>query len=305
MHPGLFLSILISLVTLGCSQPRIMAEHERHQEVRPPIIVAVIDTGYDASNRSLDQYLLNMPFYDKTIHGWDFVENQAESDDVSGHGTMVAQIIAKSYYSGSWIKLMIIRYTRGIKGQNEIVGKSIQAFRYAIEHGAQIINFSAEGPEKNTEEWAAISDANNHGVLVVTAAGNEGKNVDVEANKVYPANYQLPNIISVGSIQEDGQLSSYSNWGNSVDVAAPGGAFGNYKNVELYGQGTSFSTAYVTKVAAALLYVHPGLSPFLIKTIIEASVDSHPGLKGKIKSGGSVNIKKALAMARFKTVVTR
>jgi subtilisin family serine protease len=96
------------------------------------------------------------------------------------------------------------------------------AILYAVENGARIINMSFTGPSQSEFIFDALKSADMYGVLAVAAAGNDASDNDVSPR--YPADYDLPNIISVAATDENDKLSSFSNYGlNSVDVAAPGG----------------------------------------------------------------------------------
>jgi subtilisin family serine protease len=99
----------------------------------------------------------------------------------------------------------------------------ILAIEYAVDNGAKIINLSLGGPSFAPFQYDIIQYAHDNGVLVVAAAGNESRNTDLIPT--YPAAYDLPNIVSVASSDENDNLSSFSNFGSvTVDVAAPGGS---------------------------------------------------------------------------------
>src|SRR5207244_2453282 len=103
------------------------------------------------------------------------------------------------------------------------VSNSAKAIKYAVDHGAKIINYSAGGPEFSEDEYRAIKEAELRGVLFVSAAGNDHQNTDQVENYYYPAAYRLSNIIAVAATDIHNNLLSSSNWGKKrVDVAAPG-----------------------------------------------------------------------------------
>ncbi|MBR8644719.1 S8 family serine peptidase [[Brevibacterium] frigoritolerans] len=95
---------------------------------------------------------------------------------------------------------------------------AIVAIEYAKAKGVKILNNSWGGGENSQ----ALKDAiKNSGTLFIAAAGNFAENSDT--SPMYPAAYDLPNILSVASINNTGNLSGFSNYGaKSVDVAAPG-----------------------------------------------------------------------------------
>ena len=149
-------------------------------------------------------------------------------------GTHVAGIIAAAGNNGigttgvMWrgqimplqvFDLFLVDAFEGI--QNTLI---IAAVEYAVENGARIINCSFGGYGESAALFDIFRLADQNGVLVVAAAGNESLNDDILP--IYPAGYDLPNIISVAATDEDGRLAAYSNFGvESVDVAAPGGNF--------------------------------------------------------------------------------
>jgi len=99
----------------------------------------------------------------------------------------------------------------------------IEAIAYAVDNEAKIINCSFGGSGYSSFMFDVINYAHQNGVLVVTAAGNDSSDNDI--TPFYPANYELPNILSVAATNELDQLAAYSNFGDqTVHVAAPGGS---------------------------------------------------------------------------------
>ena len=96
-----------------------------------------------------------------------------------------------------------------------------KGIRYAVRHGAKVINMSLEfstsvRASEIPDITAALRYANRHGVVVVGSSGNEG-----EARIAYPA--RTGNVISVGATTDDGCLADFSNDGFGLDLVAPGG----------------------------------------------------------------------------------
>jgi subtilisin family serine protease len=181
--------------------------------------------------------------------------------------------------------------------------KTVRALNYAIDHGAQIINYSGGGPEPSEDEYLALKRAESKGILVVSAAGNEHQNTDMPENKYYPAAYRLSNMISVAATDINNNLLSSSNWGKlRVDVAAPGENIFSTLPGGRYGymSGTSQATAFVSGLAALLLSQDRTLTPTQIKEIVMSSVDRFPQLAGKLVTGGRVNAYAALVAAKNK-----
>lgn len=250
------------------------------------------------------------------VYGWDFTTDQCENKicrsgsipaDEHGHGTHVAGIIGAAGNNGEGISgmspkvsLMILKYYDAQAKGSSNLSNSIRALEYAVKQGAHIVNYSGGGPQFVQEEFNVLRQAQKQGILVVAAAGNEGS--DIETKHYYPASYNLNNILSVASINEEEKLSSSSNFGRKVDVAAPGENI--YSTLPLnkgkYGSmtGTSQATAFVTGIAALVLAQHRSWTgkdaAQHIKTKILNSVKKIQSLTGKIFSGGKANAVSAL-----------
>ena len=267
------------------------------------VTVAVIDTGIESTHPSLAKNLWHDPAAPH-VYGWDFVANESNPRDDHGHGTHIAGIIGAVAdldrgISGvaHHVSIMPIAYYSATSTGSNNLKNMIRAIRYAIDHGAQIINYSGGGSDFSQEEYTIIKEAEDRGILFVAAAGNEHSDTDVENTRYYPSSYSLSNIISVAATDINNQLTSFSNWGKTtVDVAAPGGNIMStwpnhgFKTMS----GTSQATAFVTGMAALLLAQNPSLKPTQIKELILGSVDRIPALQGKTVSGGRVNAYQAL-----------
>lgn len=197
------------------------------------------------------------------------------------------------------------------------------AIRYAVDNGARVINMSfgkSVSPQKN---WVddAVKYAESKGVLLVHAAGNEGKNIDVNDN--FPnANFnndttsRAPNWITVGASGDPstgGIIGSFSNYGKrEVDVFAPGvKIYSTLPGGNQYGnlQGTSMASPVVAGVAALLMSYYPNLTAQQVKEVIEKSAFSpsvkvnKPGSGEDIdmtelsSTGGIVNVYEAVKLA--------
>jgi thermitase len=195
------------------------------------------------------------------------------------------------------ISIMALRYYSDQSSGEENFKNSVRAMRYAVENGARIINYSGGGSSFNQEEYEVLKKAEQAGVLLVAAAGNEHSNTDGDQSAFYPACYPLKNIISVASTDIRNNLIPSSNWGkNTVHVGAPGkgilSILPNYKVGLL--TGTSQATAFVTGIAALLWAHFPNLTVAQVKHLIEFNVDRLDQLRDKVRSGGRVNAYKAL-----------
>lgn len=176
------------------------------------VVVAVIDTGVSRVPDLGDT---------KFVAGYNFVANNDKSQDDHGHGTHVAGTIAQATNNklgvggvafGATIMPLKVLTADG-RGS---VGGIAQAIRWAADHGAKVINMSLGGPLPTSTLKSAVAYARNKGVVVIAAAGNDGR-----GRVSYPAKY--PGVIAVASTQFDERTTFYSNWGKEIDLAAPGG----------------------------------------------------------------------------------
>ncbi len=189
------------------------------------VVVAVLDTGVAYANRG--PYRRSPDFSaHEFVNGYDFVARNHYPNDRNGHGTFVAAEIAEqtdNHYGLTGLaygaKIMPVRVLDGAgEGEASTIAEGVV---FAVKHGAQIINLSLEFSPGVTasdipELIEALRYAHRRGVLVVAAAGNEG-----HAAIAYPA--RAPDVISVGATTEHGCLASYSNYGATLSIVAPGG----------------------------------------------------------------------------------
>ena len=224
--------------------------------------------------------------YVDDVHGVNVCEDaDSETLHVPGvdfHGTVVSSVIAGAV-NGSGMtgvapdaRIMAVRFLEDTGGCADTI-HAVRAIDYAVSNGADIINASWGGSEDSQALRDAIEAASDAGVLFVAAAGNEGTDTPH-----YPAAFDLPNLISVGAIQADGELASFSNYGRWVDIAAPGayivGAIADDTDSAFW-NGTSFSAPHVAGVAALIAEEQPGL------------LDNAAALKSKILLSGWRNSK--------------
>jgi subtilisin family serine protease len=285
------------------------------------VVVAVIDTGCDIHHPDLSDNIWRNPgetgldengmsrsfngvdddangFIDD-VYGWNFVNNSPDVMDEHGHGTHIAGIIGARGIGSSGVaphvSLMILKYyAEGNSGQDNLY-YTVSAIRYAVKMGAKIINYSGGGVIRSRAEEEAIKYASDHGVLVVAAAGNEGANSDFF--HFYPADYDLPNILSVTAVNRQGELLQVANWGAStVDIAAPGKNIYSTLPNGLYGYmtGTSQATAFATGAAALILAQDEQLQPPQIIARVTGHGRSVASLHGKVKSGDILDASKSV-----------
>ena len=236
------------------------------------VVVAVVDTGIDYTNDEIKNVIWKNSdetengsdsdengYTDDTI-GWNFTNSGNNPYDDNGHGTAIAGVLAAAddntgvvgIASDIDIKLMPVK---ALDSEGEsTMSTLIQGIVYADNNGADICNCSWGGESGMADIFNNMIMENvivQSDMLFVVAAGNESKNID---RLTYtPASFSEDNLITVGSIEWDGSLSWFSNYGTKkVEMCAPGAAI--YTTAVGGGYtcewGTSFSAPYVAGVAA-------------------------------------------------------
>ena len=272
------------------------------------VVVAVVDTGADVTHPDLDANVWSNP--DETangldddangladdVQGWDFADDDSNANDTNGHGTHVAGTIGAEGDSGAgvtgvnWrVKVMPLR-----TGNLTLSGLAIeQAFRYACAEGARVVNGSFGSPSPDPFVRDAIEDCPQ--TLFVFAAGNETTNNDAQPR--YPCNYPVENIVCVAASDVDDSMAFFSNYGTSnVDLAAPGAGILSTLPGGLFDvfDGTSMASPHVAGAAALVLSQRPELTPLELKSTLLLSVDKTPAYAGLVKTGGRLNVARAL-----------
>ncbi|MHA7139658.1 cell wall-binding repeat-containing protein [Rossellomorea arthrocnemi] len=223
-------------------------------------VIAVVDTGVDHTLADLsDQVLKN--------DGYNFVSRSSDAMDDHGHGTHVSGIIAaeaNNHYSMAGInpntKILPVKVLDASgSGDTEQIAYGI---KYAVDHGAQVINLSLGGSYSRVIEYA-LKYAHDHGVTVVAATGNDGME-----EISYPGSSKY--VVSVGATNNMDLVSDYSNFGNGIDLVAPGTDIPSLVpdgNVT-YMSGTSMATPHVAAVAGLLLSHDAGLTPAQVERVL-------------------------------------
>jgi len=283
------------------------------------VIVAVVDTGVKLDHPDLAPNIWTntreIPGngvdddgngYIDDVHGIDLASpDPAENDpsDDNGHGTHVAGIIAAAQNGQGVVgvafhaKIMAVKVL-GADG-NGTLNAVAEGIRYAAANGARIINTSLASSADSPVLDAAIAFASSANALVVSSAGNDGKNVDVSPS--YPASVPAPNLIGVAATAPDNgnSLAQISNFGRlTIPVAAPGQEIlstamnGGYE----LRTGTSMAAPHVAGVAALMASANPGLSAADLRAKL---VGSASGAGGAPVGSGFVN-----ALAAVRSVVS-
>jgi cell wall-associated protease len=262
-------------------------------------------------------YNLNPNYDDRALIGDnpdDLNDRNYGNSDVEGpdalHGTHVAGIIGANRNNNLGVegvadnvKIMSIRTVPNGDEHDKDVALAI---RYAVDNGAKVINMSFGKGYSPRAEWVydAMAYADSKGVLLVHAAGNDAKDVDVEPN--YPTEKydfqtnELVHILTVGaSTRNDDEsiIAGFSNFGKiQVDVFAPGFEIYNtvpqsaYMNL----QGTSMAAPMVAGMAAMLSSYYPSLTMAQIREAIMKTVVVKKPLIERCNTGGIVNVVKAV-----------
>ena len=242
------------------------------------------------------------------------------------HGTHVAGIIAAVRTNNLGIQGLApdpvrIMVVRAVPDGDERDKDVANAIRYAVDNGAQIINmsFGKEFSPQRPAVEAAYKYADQKGVLLVHAAGNENHNLDLEDN--YPASFYInkspiPNLLTVGAsgpVDNAHLTADFSNYSKKgVDVFAPGVGIYSTLPGSTYGNesGTSMASPVTAGVAAVLKSYFPKLTATDLKRIIMQSAQVHhtkvqtPGGEKQVDfstlsvSGGVVDMYEAVKLAQ-------
>ncbi|MCS7177175.1 MAG: S8 family serine peptidase [Candidatus Kapabacteria bacterium] len=291
-----------------------------------PIVVAIVDTGIDMEHPDLaDNIFLNpgelgtdAAGRDKRSNGvdddgngfvddwrgWDFAAgsgNQQDNDPRPGnsHGTHVAGIVGAIINNARGIAGIVpkVRLLAVKIGPDEPGAQSVhnayQGILYAASMGAAVINCSWGGPGRSEVEYEVVRTAVAMGAVIVAAAGNDGRR-----GPFYPAAY--PEVLSVAATDSADNKAPYSNYHETVDIAAPGDEILSLLPGGLYTRmsGTSMAAPVVSGVVALVRQRFPQYSPLqAIARVMMAADDvtqRQPWLSGLL-GWGRVNAYRALA----------
>jgi len=241
------------------------------------VLIAVIDNGYDIEHEDLkDNIVLTYNTQDKS--------RSVSNDKLSTHGTATTGIIvARSNELGTIgvapkAKVVLIKDSK-LSTDADMV----EAFEYAQKSGARIVNCSWGTNSVSDVVASKIQELYESGIVVVFASGNDGKSLD--RYNIHDES-ELPWVIGVGSSSELNTKTSYSSYGQHIDILAPAGEnigivttddYGTYQVAQREGvldsgytffSGTSSSAPVVSGVVALMLSVNPDLRPDEVREII-------------------------------------
>jgi thermitase len=273
----------------------------------PLTTVAIVDWGIQREHQDLDQC---------NISGKRVIPPDDDNfGDDDGHGTMLAGTIAArrgNHLGGVGTapraKLMAIKFIDGRMPPTALY--AAMAITYAVDNGARIINASWDVGIDAPVLRKALEHADNENVLVVTAAGNDGSNNAKYAT--YPADYRYKNVMSVMATDRQDDKPSFSNYGETVDLGAPGVSIYStspyladpqnrlsrlYTPAYRVYSGTSPAAAHVSGAAALLLSINPDWTPHDVRRCLVESADQISGLEQFCPGGRRLNLFRAVKLA--------
>jgi subtilisin family serine protease/uncharacterized protein (DUF2141 family) len=301
------------------------------------VIIGVIDTGiaYDHSDLAANMWTNAGEIPNDGIDndgnglvddvfGYDFHDDDSNPIDPDGHGTHIAGIIGavgnnNSGVTGVMQRVKLMALKAGGEDNNLPDNAIFEALEYAIQKRIRVINASFTRPGRCSKaEYDELSRANDNGVMVLAAAGNN--NTSNDNTLQFPAGYSvdtspdcgpaLPNVISVAAIDENGDKAGFSNFGaTSVQIAAPGfginstEATSNTRNDYQIRSGTSMATPHVTGVVGLLLSINPNLTVTQIRNAILNTGEASSRLNRVVSSGRRLNAANALKSITSFTVM--
>jgi len=252
------------------------------------VTIAVIDSGVYADHPDLTS---------KLVGGWNVVNNTADTADIYGHGTKVASFAGVASNNGIGIAssgfnamVMPIKVTSGSEG-SAYISDLAEGIVWAVDNGAQVANLSYEVYDSSTISNAAQYMRNKGGV-VVCSSGNGDTNTGYSDS---------PTVITVAATNSSDTRAYFSNYGDYVDVAAPGRSVlaatntGGYATVS----GTSFASPLVAGVVGLIMSANPNLNPEQVEKVLEDSADDLiDGVDWHMYYGhGRVNAARAVQLA--------
>jgi len=275
--------------------------HE-YQKGDPSVVVAIVDTGLMEAHQEFTGRGIQGDSFDPVGSPWNTPHHY--------HGTACASCISPSYEGAHItavapnVTLFPVRASSGTASSFQI-SDLVTAISIATGYGADIISYSIGGSTEYVDLNEAFDDAIANGVLVVKSAGNNGEEGGAPSTPV------REDFIAVGSINAQDRVSTFSSYGPTVDIVAPGeeimvaGFPDGSTETDLYSKvnGTSFSCPHVAAICALVKSENPNLSNAEITDIVcsEVTPVSDPEFDTKFSKPGGigcVNALKAVLRAR-------
>ncbi|REK77390.1 S8 family peptidase [Paenibacillus paeoniae] len=253
------------------------------------VVIAILDTGVQSNHPDLQGKLLS---------GKNIVDQKKAPDDDVGHGTHVAGIIGASVNNGegvagiSWYNKMLPVKVLDNSGAGSTYSVA-QGIIWAVDNGAKVINMSLGNYAQADFLHDAIKYAYERDVVLIAASGN-----DNTERPGYPAAY--PEVFAVAATNNNKEKASFSNYGDYIDVAAPGDSIASTYPGSQYAalSGTSMASPHVAALAGLIRSANPALTNVEVMEIMRSSARDL-GTSGKdIYFGyGEIDIVKALNAA--------
>jgi subtilisin family serine protease len=260
------------------------------------VAVAIIDSGVDPTHPDLSN---------KLLPGFNFLSDNSDSHDLNGHGTAVAGSAAaiSNNYTGvagiAWqnpIMPLVVVNSSGSASYYDIA----QAITYAADKGAKVMNISIAGSSNSSTLQNAVDYAWNKGAVIFAAAANYST-----STPYYPA--ACNNVVAVSATTSSDTLASFSNYGNWIDIAAPGVSILTTTNGGSYSSwsGTSFSSPIAAGLGALIMSANPSLTNAQVVEILKRNADDigAPGFDPYF-GYGRINVYRSLAAAKTTTPIT-
>nr|WP_255570138.1 S8 family peptidase [Cohnella sp. CFH 77786] len=250
------------------------------------IVVAVVDTGVQSDHPDLQGRL---------VQGVNIVDPSKPPEDDVGHGTHVAGIIAARVNNNegvaglTWFTKIMPVKALDSSGAGSTYSVA-QGVIWAADHGANVINMSLGNYAQAQFLHDAIKYATAKGVIVVAASGND--NTDRPG---YPAAY--PEVLAVSATDPGGGKAEYSNYGDYIDVAAPGTSIASTYPGSRYAalSGTSMACPHVSALASLVRAANPALSNAEVMNVIRSTaVDLGARGKDNVFGYGQIDARNAL-----------
>ncbi|MCL5031472.1 MAG: S8 family peptidase [Bacteroidetes bacterium] len=291
------------------------------------VVIGIVDTGVDWPHPDLYANIWHNPHWQTDTNfpgdsiGWDFGGNGSGNnptpdnnpiEDNPYHGTFVAGIASAVTNNGIGVagigykcKLMPVKVTQANQidptSNSPYVIFGFEGIKYAADNGAKVINCSWGGGGYSNAEQNVINYAMSKGALVVAAAGNDGV-----SESFYPASYA--GVLSVAATDQNDAVTSFSNYGENIDVCAPGISIFSTWQPNTYssnGAGTSFSSPLAAGLAALVSSRFPNYTPSQVAEQIRVNSDNIDSLNPTYKyllGGGRINAYKSLADSNSESV---
>ena len=229
---------------------------------------------------------------------------KSQDNDHGVHVSGIASAVSDNNIGVSSIasnaKLLIVKCAADNENNSRFYN-AYEGIKYAVDHGAKIINCSWGSDNYSNSNLDIINYALSKDCLIIAAAGN-----DDSSEKHYPSSY--PGVISVASVDVNDRKSGFSNYGPDVSISAPGSAIYNtiFNNAYGYKQGTSMAAPVVASAAALLKAYYPSYTMKQIGQLMVATADNidnkNPGYLGELGSG-RLNVYRALTENRSQNIV--